>query len=70
MSIYLQQLADFDDLSLGTGMVSPVPTQAHSEFSPELHPPSVHQWLLGQGSLAQCTQTRSVSSPAEAILDA
>ena len=42
MSIYLQRLADSDDHAPPTGMVSLVLTQAHSEFSPELHPLSVH----------------------------
>ena len=50
MSIYLQRLAGSDDHALGTGMVSPVPMQARSEFALELHPPSVHQWFTQVGS--------------------
>ena len=70
MSIYLQRLADSDDHALGTGMVSPIPMQARSESSPELHPSLVHQRLLGQGPLAQCTRTYSVPSLVEVVLSA
>ena len=67
MSIYLQRLADSDDHAPGTGMVSPVPTQACSEFSLELHLSSVHQRLPDFGPLGQCTTTHSGSSLVEAI---